>query len=60
MIRNYFFLPLEWHKNKFVNSYYIHTYGLWGFFLWEDTTLSVLTIKCHYTYFILLEFLVFN
>lgn len=24
-------MPLEWHKNKSVNSYYTHTYGLWFF-----------------------------
>lgn len=38
--RLFFLLPLEWHKNKSVNSYYIHTHGLWGFFLWENITLS--------------------
>lgn len=29
--RVFFFSPLEWHKNKSLNSYYIHTYGLYLF-----------------------------
>lgn len=56
-----FFPPLEWHKNKCQLMLYTHIWAVGDFFLWENITLSILTIKYHYTYFLyLLKFLVFN